>query len=181
MLRNYNIGFWLLVLISWFNISAFIVPDAKTVDENQTLFKIARSKDAYEIWYSINLDQNGHLNKENPIKIFWVNTKENNQTEPLTWIQKQYAYGIKIIDSGKSGKNELNFQFVSYAKRTFTLRQTAGNHFKVYTNSNNKEIEVTWIFIQINGGTFWFPNIPQVELHGIDPLSGNAIKEIIKP
>ncbi|NJK96379.1 MAG: DUF4833 domain-containing protein [Bacteroidales bacterium] len=111
-------------------------------------------------------------------KAFWV--KNNNRIEPLTWIQSKYAYGIKILNSDISG-NSWKFQFVSYAKRTFQLRRTSYNRLKVFTILKNKEIEVTRIFVQIDGGSFWVPSIPFVKLTGVETQTGKEITEIIYP
>jgi len=77
--------------------------------------------------------------------------------------------------------NEWEFHFVSYAKQKFTLRQTGDDLFKVYTRYNNKEIEVTRIFVQIEGGSFWVPSIPYVMLTGVDIHTGRKITETIIP
>jgi hypothetical protein len=181
MLHRRKTLLWLVILSTWFGISAFIVPEVTPEKESQTLFRIARSKDPNEIWYALNLDQNGFLNTANPVKPFWVKQTASRKIEPLTWIQTHYAYGIKVLDSENRKSGEWQFQFVSYKKRTFTLRQTDGNQFKVYTNLDNLEIEVIRIFIQIEGGSFWVPSIPFVKLIGIVPESGEEITETIIP
>ncbi len=145
------------------------------------LFKIGRSRDANEIIYDINIDKNGKPVNSDPLNIYWVKKTKNNKVEPLTWIQKKFAYGIKILDPESQNNNEWNFRFVSYAKRTFKLKKTAGNRYKVFTTLKNKEIEVTRIFVQIDGGSFWVPSITYVKLFGIDTQSNTKIAETIIP
>jgi len=145
------------------------------------LFKIGRSKDANEIIYDINFDENGKPVNSDPLNIYWVKKTKNNKIEPLTWIQKKFAYGIKILDPGIRNNNEWHFQFVSYAKRTFKLKQTDGNRYKVFTTLNEKEIEVTRIFVQIDGGSFWVPSISYVMLFGIESSTNTKIAEAIIP
>ena len=145
--------------------------------EGLELFKIERSRDADEISYSLNIDSCGKLNADNPIKVFWVKNTKSGQVEPLTWIQKKYAYGVRYL---KTNNANSKFCFVSYPEREFTLKLT-NLGYKVFTISDNQEIEVNKIFIQFNGGTFWIPVITKVELQGVQ-VSNNAIKiEIIKP
>lgn len=146
--------------------------------ENYTLFKIGRTKDANEIFYTINLSKNGNLDSENPISVFWLKKTNGNKTEPLTWVQKKYAYGLKIIE--KSEESAI-FQFVSYNKRTFELKKNREGKFKVYTLSGDKLVEVNQIYIHLDGGSFWFPIISQVDLISNNPLTKEKVIETIKP
>jgi hypothetical protein len=165
----------------WIALSSFHISEKGTKNKGQPLFKIARSRDANEIWYTLNLNQNSSLNTEDPIRAFWVKKAENYKTEPLTNIQSRFAYGIKLFDSKRNKATEWEFQFVSYARQTFTLRQIKDDLFKVFTDYNNKEIEVTRIFVQIDGGSFWVPSVPYVLLTGVDPQTGREITETIIP
>jgi hypothetical protein len=144
------------------------------------LFRIGRSRDANEIIYKIKFDQTGQPDKSDPIEIHWIKRTNSNKVEPLTWIQKKYAYGIKILNESKK-EDEINFQFVSYDKRTFILKKNVENCYKVFTVSGEEEVEVSRIFIQIDGGSFWLPAISRVELHGIEAATRNLAVETIKP
>lgn len=140
------------------------------------LFKIQRSKDRNEIRYDINQDVSGNLISSNPIDIYWIRNSEGGKKEALNTIQRKYAYGLKFI----SVKNhEASFQFVSYDKRTFTLKKDKSNQFKVYVTSMNKQVELCRIYIHVNGGSFWFPKITKVELHGKDSNGKTSLETII--
>lgn len=142
------------------------------------LFKIERSKDANPIFYEVNTDKSNNLNVDNPVNVYWIKHTDDGRIEPLTWIQKKYAYGLKFL---RVNENETTFQFVSYDKKTFTLKRNKEGNYKVYSLIGNKLVEVNRIFVQIDGGTFWFPKISRVELHAKDVLSGQITKEIINP
>lgn len=172
---------WFIVLIPWFIFSAFIAPKNNSEVDSQTLFTISRSKDANEIWYTLNTNENGDLNKENPIKVYWLKKTENNSTKPLTWIQNQYAYGISGLETENNKKDTWKFQFVSSDLHTFELRKTSDNQYKVFTKFNSTEIEVSRIFIQIDGGSFWLPMVSYVKIFGVEVKSGNQIVETIIP
>lgn len=141
------------------------------------LFKIARNRDANEIWYTANFSIDGTLDKDHPVDVFWLKKTAQNKTEPLTWIQSRLAYGIKVL---KNNSHEVIFQFVSYPHRTFVIKNHH-NAYQVFTQSNNKEVIVEHIFINISGGTFMLPEISQVELYGIDSETGNRTIEVIQP
>jgi hypothetical protein len=168
--------FIILLLLMFFGFTVFALGDAET--DELSLFKIGRSKDANEIHYEVNLDENGNLDLSSPFRTYWIKYTWNGRIEPLTWIQTRYAYGLKILH--RSPKN-IEFQFVSYSKRNFWLKRLDSGRYKVFTLSNGKEVEVERVFIQIDGGTFWVPKISQVELFAKQPETGDAILEIIHP
>lgn len=157
---------------------SFNTKDISTLYSDKILFKIARSKDANEIKYALNLEDKGFLDIDNPLSIYWVKVENHNKQEPLTWIQNHYAYGLKYLSKNK---NEASFQFVSYSKREFTVKRNKQSEYAVYTISNGKEVEVKEIFIQIDGGSFWVPKISKVELKGIDLKTKLKYLEVIKP
>ncbi len=143
-----------------------------------SLFHIARSKDKNEIHYLLNLRNQQIPDVTNPIKAVWIMNAENQQEKPLTYIQQKFAYGI-VYDVKTN--DYFKFHFAGYSKRVFELKRNALNQFRVFTLSNNREIEVTQIFIHITGGSFWFPEIPVIELHGYNPKTNNMVTEYIKP
>ncbi|MGE0560355.1 MAG: DUF4833 domain-containing protein [Flavobacteriales bacterium] len=159
-------------------LSAFSFLEIDGVTNKSHLFKIERSKDANEIFYDIHLEKSGKLNVVEPIFPYWRRQTEGGIIKPLTWVQQNYAYGLEYIYTSASF---VKFRFVSYKKRDFFLKKDINGNFKVYTLLNNKEVEVNRIFIQIDGGTFWFPKISRVELHASDPFTKKNIVEIIKP
>lgn len=142
------------------------------------LFKIERSKDANEIFYDVNLDSKKNIDISNPLNIYWIKHTANGKIEPLTWIQQKYAYGVEYLSKSK---NTAEFQFVSYNKRQFQIKTDSKGDFKVFTKSKNKLVIVNRIFIQIDGGTFWFPTISRVELHTQDIQTNEKSIEIINP
>ncbi len=172
-LFKYLLAVSLIVLLSSFRF--FEINDE--VNKNH-LFKIERSKDANEIFYDINTAKTGQLNINNPINPYWIRATEGGLLKPLTWIQQNYAYGLQYV---YKSENYVKFRFVSYKKRDFVLKRDLQGNFKVYTQLNQKDVEVNRIFIQLDGGTFWFPKISRVELHTKDPLTNIEIVEIIKP
>jgi hypothetical protein len=95
--------------------------DSGKTNDN-SLFKIGRSKDANEIYYEVKTTPGGLLDIKEPIKIYWIKYTDNNAIEPLTLVQQKFAYGLKFL---KVNSESAEFQFVSYSKRTLSLRKTA--------------------------------------------------------
>lgn len=172
-------SFIISVIISVFLINGFLVrADGFNDSDNSTLFKIGRSKDANEIFYKLKTTPDGTLDLEEPIKIYWIKNTKNGRTEPLTKIQQHFAYGLKFLEIAPE---KAEFQFVSYSKRTLKLRKNNSGNFGVFTVLDGVEVELERVFIQIDGGTFWFPKITRVEVHAKNNVANQLVVEIIKP
>lgn len=145
---------------------------------NNSLFKIGRSKDANEIFYEVKTTPNGALDVQEPIKIYWIKYSDNNAIEPLTKIQQHFAYGLKFLEVTPE---KAAFQFVSYSKRTLILKKNNAGKFAVFTEVEGKNVELERVFIQIDGGTFWFPKISRVEVHAKEAEANELVVEVIRP
>ncbi|MBE0663360.1 MAG: DUF4833 domain-containing protein [Bacteroidales bacterium] len=150
---------------------------AKEPDNSSALFQIGRSRDANEIHYVASLDCEGNLVAENPVDIYWIRHTEGGRREPLTWVQNKYAYGIKYLEISSQ---KAVFQFVSYPSRTFSIQKSDQGRYNVYTSFENRKFALTRIFVQIENGSFWFPQITRVELSGIDEQTRQYIVESIE-
>jgi hypothetical protein len=168
--KNAIFGFIFLTSLLSFAYTGF----PENTDTNN-LFKIIRSRDSNEVIYDINLTPAGSLNISNPINIYWINKTENGSTEPLTRIQKKYAYGLKFMNVSDE---KADFEFVSFLDRLFLIRKTDDNIYKVFTYTDDKKIEVSSLFILFKGSS-WIPTILKVELHGIDTIDGSLVVETI--
>lgn len=62
----------------------------------------------------------------------------------------------------------------------YLMKSEDDNKYHVYVTANNKRIELNRIFLRIDGGSFWVPNVKYVELKGTNPSTGAAMLERIK-
>lgn len=153
---------------------AAVTPDS--IEPEKMLFKIERSKDANTICYLINKSTEGTLEEE-PISAFWIKKTKRGKIEPLTWIQKKYAYGLKYLSRGV---DVATFQFVCYDKQNFILKKI-NDEYHVFTKKEDHILEVKRIFVQIDGGTFWFPKVPEIKLYAHDLNLDEDIVQVVKP
>ena len=145
------------------------------------LFYIQRAKDINTIIYQLNTRDDGSLVEDNPINAYWIRYAEDNRKMPLTTIQKKFAYGVKVKLIDKINKI-YQFSFVSYKKRTFLLKQSqTDKKFHVYGRVNDKIVEIDNLFVNIQGGSFWFPKIEYVAINGKDTKNDTKLVEKIIP
>jgi len=156
------------------------MPEIPAVARNtdQNLFKIGRSRDADEIFYDVSLAADGSLDTESPVNIYWVRKSRSGESEPLTWIQRRYSYGIKIIE--KSSEHAL-FRFVSFDSKVFRVERGADGSFMVLTQIGDIPATVESIFVRFDGGTYLTPVVGDVILYGRDFVTGTLLSEDIKP
>jgi len=146
-----------------------------------SLFYIQRSKNLNAIVYDANVRPDGTLDAKDPLKIYWIRYASDSTIEPLTYIQLKFAYGMKATPyPGKPGQYVLTFN--SYEKKQIYLtKRPDGKHFGAYTMINGRYSELKKVFIQINGGTFWFPNVEYIDIVGDDLATQKPITEHFKP
>ncbi len=172
--------FLFVVVMLPFVTNSFAYEGNDPADEKGLLFRIDRSRDLDEVWYSVNMDRNGRVNKETPVKVYWVRKSEDNRIEPLTVIQRRFSYGIPSFEQQNSYNDEWVFKLAAYKNRFFTLKKSeqAGS-YKAFTQSAGREVEILNMYIEFDGGSFLAPSVAYVELHGIDRSTGEQISEII--
>jgi len=154
------------------NPSPINFPTPKNVEN--MLFYLQRDPNTNTLIYAINLKENGSINSSNPIRTYWIRYAEKGEKKDLGYIQKKFAYGMDVKDLGK---DQYELRFVSHKKLPFTLKRYADKNYHVSVSINNKTIRVTRLFVRIEGGSFWLPNVKYAEIEGLDESTGKPAVE----
>lgn len=157
--------------------TAYPVPPAN----QNSLFYIQRSKNTNAIVYEVNPGKDGKPDPVEPVKVYWIRYASDSSKADLNYVQKNYAYGLQSsLFNNKPGQYVIHF--VSYSsKKLYLLPDPKDNKYVLYTSINGKLAELQKVYLKIEGGTFWFPNIVDVELRGRDPESKKEVVEYLKP
>lgn len=172
---------WLL-LTTPSALSAAVFPKADTTSFPvpkgiaNLMFYIQRDPNANTVCYALNLDNHGNLNKEEPLDIFWMKYAEDGRRQDLNYIQRVFAYGIKVK---KLSRNEIEFRSVAYDKLPLYLREEVSG-YRVYTTINGEECVLKRIYVRIDGGSMFSPNVLYVQVEGTN-RRGKPRTERIKP
>lgn len=150
----------------------FPVPEG---NPNQ-LFYLQRTANTNTIVCELNT-KNGVVDANDPVNVFWIRYSESGQKEELNFIQRKFAYGVKAT---YVSKDKYQLHFVSYKKYPMYLMKGSDNRYNVYGTINKKQAILHRIFVKINGGSFWTPNVEYVELKGTDPSTGKEVMERMK-
>jgi phosphatidylglycerophosphate synthase len=186
------INFSVVLLTVLFSLASAVAVDAQTTAGSDPsplklpvpkgipnkLFYLQRDPNTNTIIYELNVDGSGDLDKDDPIKAYWLRYQENGQRAELSYIQRKFAYGIQ---SKALGNNEYELRFVSYKKLPLYLKKSeTDNKYHVYITVNNKKMQLDRVFVRIEGGSFWIPNVKYVELRGANITNGSQMLERIK-
>lgn len=143
------------------------------------LFYVQRDPNSNTIIYDLNQTTDGQLDSENPIHPYWIKYNERGQKEELNFIQRKFAYGLV---TKPLGNDKFDVRFVSYKKYPLLLMRSAtDNKYHVYATIAKKQVMLNRIFLKIEGGSFWLPNVVYAEIKGTDPATGKEVMERFKP
>lgn len=157
------------------NPSPLSFPTPKNIDN--MLFYVQRDPNINTAIYALNYQENGKIDKTNPVKGYWIRYAEKGEKKDFNYIQRKFAYGI---ESKSLNNEEFELQFVSYKKLHLTLKKlNSDQKYHVFVNINQKKIQVEKIFVRIEGGSFWLPNVKYAEVTGMDTASNKNTTERI--
>lgn len=144
--------------------------------ENQ-LFYLQRDPNLNTIICELNADKNGIVNRKEPILVYWMRYGDSGEKQDLSYIQRKFAYGIQTKEIAK---DQYELRFVSHKKLPMYLLRGDDRKFHVYVTVNQKRLQVERIFVRIEGGSFWLPNVKYVEIKGVNTGNDAVITERIK-
>lgn len=145
---------------------------------NNQLFYLQRDPNTNTVICELNLDKDGEIDEKDPIKVYWMRYGDNGKKEDLSYVQRKFAYGIQ---TKSIGNEQYELRFVSHKKLPLYLTKSVEDKkYHVYVTVNKKRIQLERIFVRIEGGSFWLPNVKYVELKGINTANKSQITERIK-
>ena len=139
----------------------------------QQLFYLQRTSNTNTIVYELNIKK-GVLDKDNPVHVYWIRYAEKGQTAELSWVQRVFAYGVKIKSYPDSS---YRVRLVSYAGYSMFLKKGIDGKYRMYAAINGKMMILNHIFVKITGGSMWSPDIEYFEVSGLDPATGKPVSE----
>ncbi|MGY4384395.1 hypothetical protein ACVWYN_001421 [Pedobacter sp. UYP24] len=141
------------------------------------LFYLQRDPNLNTLIYALNIDKAGEVDKDEPILAYWIRYGDGGEKKDLSFVQRKFAYGV---ESKMLGKDQFELRFVSHKKLALYLVKSADDKkYHVYVTINKKKLLLDRIFVRIEGGTFWLPNVKYVELRGVNQENNTLVTERI--
>lgn len=151
--------------------TTFPVPSGVT---NQ-LFYLQRDPNTNTVIYQLNVDRAGRLNEDEPVNVFWIRYDEHGERKDLNFIQRKFAYGLT---AEKIAVDKYELKFAAYNKvRFFLLKSPVDRAFHVYTTIGSRQLQLERVYLRIEGGTFWVPNVKYIEFKGVASATREPVVE----
>jgi len=149
---------------------AFPIPTEKA----SLLFYLQRTSNTNTIICELNGD-NTQVDDSRPVKTSWLRYGDDPKgpRQDLNFIQRTFAYGMK---SKPLGNGQYSLHFVCYKKYEMRLMKINGQ-YHIVGPINGKNHILDRMFINIDGGSFWNPNVTYVEIVGHDMSTNQPASE----
>ncbi|CAG5018389.1 hypothetical protein DYBT9275_05991 [Dyadobacter sp. CECT 9275] len=158
--------------------STFPVPSEKP----DMLFYLQRSLDFNSVIYEANyVESRGgqrKLNADDPVNIYWLMDDKEGSTKPLSKVQR-LGYGIRPADAEG---DVVPIRLVAYQEMGIFLKPwPKEDRYRAHIMLGGRDVVLSRVFINIDGGTKLKPNVTYIEITGTDSLTGKGILHRFKP
>ncbi|PPL01639.1 protein of unknown function [Parapedobacter indicus] len=155
-----------------------VVDQLPVPNEKKQLFYLQRDPDENTVIYQLNMTDSV-IDPDEPINVYWIRYAEGGVRKDLNFIQRTMAYGISHKPLG-NGSYEL--RLTAYKSRPLRLSYCdKSKKYVVYASIDNREAILDRIFVRIDGGSQFNPDIAYFELKGRDTATFAPVTERIKP
>lgn len=179
-----NVKYWLI------HILFFLVPilslaqvtengkPLPTLDHNEnSLFYLQRTKNTNTIVYELNRTEDGSLDEDNPVKVYWRHFEVGKEvTNDLSFFEKASVYGVSSQKIAKGFKIKLK----AFKKRSIHLLKNKAGDFVGQMRINGKMAQLNRICVESREGII-LPTVLHVDLFGTDLTTGESVIERVLP
>jgi hypothetical protein len=145
------------------------------------LFYLQRSLDINTVIYEANYKAPvafGELDPKEPVKIYWKRYTDGGSIAPLLPVQR-LGYGIK---AEKVANQVTKITLVAYRKIPIYLKPVPNDsRYRAHVTIKGKEVILSRVYINIDGGTKLKPNVKYIELAGTYADGGGKVTERLYP
>lgn len=138
------------------------------------LFTIHRSLNANELVYEAMSDAKGFCPDE-PIKAYWIMKAKGGRQEPLTGMERRWAYGVMVKSVSAE---EIHFSLRALPNRDITVRHTKEGASAV-TLVDGEESVLKQIYIQSKGGGL-IPTVDYADVTAVSLKTGKPRTERVR-
>lgn len=150
----------------------FLLLTCLTTFAQERIFHVSRSLNRNIVCYDVQL-KGGKIDTSEPLNVYWYNNEARpGETYPITFIQRQLAYGYSVE---KKGKDEVTVKLKAYKKRPLRICKHGGKWVGI-TTINGKECILKEIYAHCPSKT----SCDYVELRGKALNGGTDEKETVK-
>lgn len=154
------------------------LPQPKLTDNS--LFYLQRTKNTNTVVYDAVPEAQGKLNAKKPIDAYWLHYEsEGGKRADLSTFEQMAVYGVDYEEI-KDGRGSYLMRLKAFKDRAVTVSRNEVGKFVGFMNINGKKAILKRIYIEAKEGLI-SPTVLWVDLFGIDPATGQAVTERIRP
>ena len=140
------------------------------------LFHVERSKNKNLVCYDVNLTPSGTIDKDNPVKVYWINREERmGERNGLSAIQQRLAYGYKTLAQATIDNIEIALNATKDRKIKVIHHPQHG--YICTITVNNQQVRLNKVFVKTKTPNSF--SVEYVELVGEIIGSGLLVSEKI--
>lgn len=149
-------------------------PEFKTPDEPNQLFYVQRSPNSNTVIYAARLDASGALDRREPVEAFWRKFNIDGSRQPLNFIERLMAYGVRAARADKTGP--VTFTIAALPERRITLALDANKRPQALIQVGPHTVKLAYVYLHVVEGGL-MPEVPSFDIFGTDIATGKAIHE----
>lgn len=145
-------------------------------DKNM-MFYIQKNTNPNTVVYALKLRQDGKINPEDPMEVFWRRYQEDGSKKKLKWLERTFAFNFKV----KPIKNQSNtyvFSLVAIKNKKIYVSQDNYGKPKVFMKIAGQTARLERIYVMVDDSKR-IQSVLSMELFGKDFKTGKLIYEKI--
>jgi len=140
----------------------------------KSLFFIQRNLNRHTIMYDLNLNEDGTINRKEPLDNYWRQYESTGLRREMSWLEEWLAYGYR---AKKKAENIYQVKLRAHKERFITLKNESGKWIATI-NINGEESYLTNIYAYADESGI-LPDVKHVDIYGINKKTGKLVKERI--
>jgi hypothetical protein len=173
MLRKSPYGPLLLVVtLGWLSL-----PQAAAAGTaSRPLFRIERSKNANVVQYDARVNEDGGLDRDQPVDAYWLKLASDGRRKELNWLQRQAAYGFHVYWQGSG----LELEMVAPIGRRVQV-VSGSDGWEARTRIDGRSCRIDRIFVKSIERRVLPPKVEYIDFAGRDVASDEPCTERFVP
>jgi uncharacterized protein DUF4833 len=154
-------------------------PDFPLPTDPNILFYVQRSGGPNTVVYSARLDAAGHIDRAQPIDVFWRRFTRGGIRTPLTFLERMFVYGVNVRPAPPEA-NAITANVVSYPQRALTIDLDRDGRPRASIQIGGRQAKLAYVYVEVDESTT-IPSVVHVDVFGLDVASGRVLHELFKP
>lgn len=137
-------------------------PDTPVPHDPGLLFYFQLSSTRNTVVYAARYDEEGQLDRKNPVSIYWRKYQTDGGTRALNVAERTFAYSLDY--RARKEADSIDFSFRAVPGFTLSLRQTAPYRAGFFGSHGGREMELIYGYLTVIDGPI--PKVPEIRMFG---------------